>query len=536
MPKKRILILGGGFAGIYTALHLERLIRRREDVEAVLVSRENYMVFQPMLAEVLSGNIGILDTVTPIRKLVPHTRLFVRDVQAVDLEGRSVALSPGFAPQPTILTYDHLVVALGNVTDFRRMPGLHDHALPFKNLGDALRLRDHLIHVLGEAANEQDPALRRQLLTFVVAGGGFSGVEVCAELNDFVRRTARKVFRLDPGEIKVLLVHSHRRVLDREMPEQLGLYAQRVMGRRGVEFLFERRLETATAEFAVLDDGRRIPTRTLVSTVPSSPNPLVAAMELPKERGRLRADAKTQAEGTTNVWALGDCATIPNPSGEGVCPPTAQFAIRQAKTCAHNIVATIDGGRQQDFAFHELGKMAALGHRRAIARLFNRINLHGFSAWVFWRMIYWAKLPGLDRKIKVGASWMLDLVCGPELVQTKLDVPRGALEQHFEPDERIISQGDPAEHLYVVTSGKAEARADGGLEAATTRELGPGDCFGATSLSDDDVYRESVRCVEPVTVVAYDRTELGPLWTAPALREGLAQLRSAECTTQDVPS
>lgn len=526
MSKNRVVILGGGFAGVYAAMKFERLLGSRQDVEVTLVSQENYLVFQPMLPEVVSGNMGILDTVTPIQRLAKRTKLFVREVESIDLQSKSVTLSPAFASVPTMLNYDHLVIALGNVTDFRKLPGLHDHAFPFKNLGDALRLRDHLIHVLGEASVTTDEELRRQLLTFVVAGGGFSGVEVCAEINDFVRRTAKKCFHVNPNEIRVVLVHSQDRILNREMPEQLGMYAQKLLSKRGVEFIFNLRLQTATPEFAILQDGQRIPTRTLVSTVPSSPNAIVASLNVPQERGRIKADLKMQVEGSHDVWSLGDCALIPNPSGEGFCPPTAQFAIRQAATCAHNIVASIDGRPQRDFQFTELGKMASLGHRRAIARLFNRINLHGFVAWCFWRAAYWSKLPGLDRKIKVGASWLLDIVCGPELVQTKLDAQPGMLEQHFEPGEIVVEQGNPVDRLLILTSGRAEVfrdRGDDGIEVVETIEVG--NCFGAAAILDDKPSTVGLRCIEPMTVIGYKREELAPLLGVAGLRDALDRLR-----------
>src|SRR5262249_39071911 len=238
--RKRVVILGGGFGGLYTAMHLDTLLRRRQDVELILVSKENHFVFQPMLTEVVSGSLGILDTVIPLRRLVPRTRLYVREVERINRAAKTVTLSPGFGDRPTVLTYDHLVVALGNVTDFHQIPGLHDHALPFKYLADALRLRDHLIHVLSEAANEPDPEERRRLLTFVIGGGGFSGLEVCAELNEFVRLAGKKSYGIDPTDIQVFLVHSQGRVLEREMPESLALYAQKILQRRGVVFLFHK--------------------------------------------------------------------------------------------------------------------------------------------------------------------------------------------------------------------------------------------------------------------------------------------------------
>jgi NADH dehydrogenase len=524
---KRIVILGGGFAGLYTAIHLEKLLRGRQDVEIVLVNKENYFVFQPMLPEVISGNMGILDTVNPIRRLVPRTRLYVRDVERIDHVAKTVTLSPGFGDRPTVLPYDHLVVALGNVTDFRQIPGLHDHALPFKYLADALRLRDHLIHVLSEAANEPDPEMRRQLLTFVVGGGGFSGLEVCAELNEFVRGAAEKYFGINPVDVHVILVHSQSRVLEQEMPESLALYAQRILQQRGVEFQFHKRLTSATPNAAILDDGRRIPTRTLISTVPSSPNPAVVALDVPKDHGRIKTDLHLRVEGCADLWALGDCALIPNSRGGGFCPPTAQYATREGATCAHNILAVIDGKPLRPFDFALLGMMAALGGRTAIVRMFDRINLHGFCAWVFWRAIYWSKLPGLDRKIRVGISWLLDLLMlPPDLVQTKLDVYRGLAEAHYETGDLIHREGDTVNRLFIITRGKAQVfrSDDTGAEVAVA-QLGPGEFFGELAI-EGGVQKVGVRCIEEMIVLVLPETEFKPLLMAlPDARQKLNALQ-----------
>ncbi len=526
MAKKRIIILGGGFAGANTAMQLERRLRKRDDVEIVLVSKENYVVFQPMLPEVISGNIGILDTVTPIRRLAPRTQLYIREVEEVDVKNQLVTLTPGFQSKSTVLQYDQLIVALGNVTDFRKMPGLHDHAFPFKNLLHALRLRDHLIRVLSEAAITEDKELRQQLLTFVIGGGGFSGVEVCAELNDFVRECGRRYFNLNPAEIRVVLVHANKRILDREMPENLSMYAQNLLQKRGVEFIFDMMLKSATPDFAVLSDGQRIPTRTLVSSVPSSPNPVVLQLDVPLERGRIKSDLKLQVEGFKNIWALGDCALIPNPKEEGFCPPTAQFAVRQAKTCAQNVAAALDEKPQSDFTFSELGKMASLGHRRAIIRMFDTINLHGFLAWIVWRMAYWVKLPGIDRKIKVGMSWLLDIVCGRELVQTGMDETRSVLEAHYEKDEMVVQRGDSKTGISIIVSGKADVleKAENGT-TTVVRELGPGDCFGFDEFLMKSDSKQSIRCQETLDVVTYTADELEPLLVLPEVRQAFEHLR-----------
>jgi NADH dehydrogenase len=526
--RNRVVILGGGFAGVYTALHLEQLLRGRQDVEVVLVAKENYFVFQPMLTEVISGNVGILDTVNPIRRLVPRTRLYIRDVERIDRGAKTVTLSPGFGDRPTVLSYDHLVVALGNVTDFRQIPGLHDHALPFKYLADALRLRDHLIHVLAEAAIEPDPEERRRLLTFVIGGGGFSGLEVCAELNEFVRLAGKKYYGINPADIQVILVHSQGRVLEREMPESLALYAQRILQGRGLEFLFNKRLSSATPEYAILDDGRHIPTRTLVSTVPSSPNPVVVALEVPKDHGRIKTDLQLRVEGCADLWALGDCALIPNSRGGGFCPPTAQYATREGATCAHNILAVIDGKPLKPFDFALLGMMAALGGRTAIVRMFDRINLHGFCAWVFWRAAYWMKLPGLDRKIRVGISWLLDLLLmPPDLVQTKLDVYHGVAEAHYQPGDLICHEGDTLNRVFIISRGKAQVfRSEGTGAEVPLAQLGPGELFGGLA-SDGGVQQVGVRCIEEMIVLVLPQKELEPLLAAlPDAQQTLNPLRA----------
>src|SRR5438552_1623085 len=341
----RILILGGGFGGVYAALTLEKLLGReirRGEVELGLVSRENYMVFQPMLPEVISGSIGILDTITPIRRLCPKTNLYTRTIESIDLAHRSVTATAGFGSRQHHLHYDHLVLALGNVTTFAGQPGLAEYALPFKYLGDALTLRNRIIHTLEEADIEQDPAVRRGLLTFVVAGGGFSGVEAVAELNDFVRAAARSFRHLDPAEIRVVLVHAGALILP-ELPKSLAEFAQDILMRRGVEIRFETTLVGATADAALLADGERIATRTLVSTVPSGPNPLVAMLPLKTDRGRVVVDAGLEVPDRTGVWAVGDCAAVHDAKTGELCPPTAQHATRQAAQVARNIVATLRG-------------------------------------------------------------------------------------------------------------------------------------------------------------------------------------------------
>ena len=522
--RKRVVILGGGFGGVYTGLYLEKLLGRRDDFEITLVNKENYFVFQPMLAEVVSGNIGLLDTVSPIRRLLPKTDLHVREVEAIDLQNRTIITTPGFRPHPHVIEFDYLVLALGNVTDFRGLRGLPEHAIPFKNLSDALHIRNHVIHTLEEASIERhDEKLRKQLLTFVVAGGGFSGVEVIAEINDFVREVIKNYQQLDPKEIRVCLLQSGDRILP-EVDEKLARFAQEILSKRGVEIFFDTRLQAATGDEAILGDGTRIPTKTLISTVPSSPHPLIDALDLPKDkRGRIKTDSTLAVEGAENVWAVGDCAFIPIADGNP-SPPTAQFAIRQAKIVAENIVVSLRGGEKKKFQFKELGKLGALGHHSAVAQVFG-INISGFLAWWMWRTIYLMKLPGLGRRLKVAVSWTLDLFLPPDLVQLRLQNSMGVAHEHFEPGQEIFRQGDLGDRIYIIAKGEAEVVRHENNQDIVLAKLGAGEYFGEMAVLKQTTRSATVRCVTAMDVLSVPKSEFS-LLTAnlPVLKESFEQV------------
>ena len=523
--KPQIVILGGGFGGVYTALALEKALGSRNDYDLVLVNKENYFVFQPMLPEVISGTIGLTDVVSPLRRLLPRTDIHVRDVESVDLEKKLVTTSPGFKPHPHVIPFDHLVLAMGTVTDFRGLPGLPEHALPFKNLGDALALRNHVIRALEEASIERhDMELRTQLLTFVVAGGGFSGVEVAAELNDFVRAVARSYPRIDPAEIRVILLHAQDRILP-EMDASLALFAQKILRGRGVEIRLETRLASATGNAALLAGGEAIPTRTLVSTVPAFPHPLIQALAVPKAKnGRIVTNGHLQVEGTSNVWAVGDCARISNPDGM-VVPPTAQHATRQADVAAHNILVAIRGaGKPRTFAFGGLGKMGSLGHHSAVAEILG-VKLSGFMAWWVWRTIYLMKMPGWGRRLKVASSWTLDLVLPPELVELRFGSSQGITQEHYEPGQDVFRQGELGDRLYIILSGGAAVRRRDGEEERVLAQLAPGQCFGEMALVNMATRNATVTCTAAMDVLSLPKKEFAVLAAnLPDLRRSFERL------------
>ncbi len=508
---KRILILGGGFGGVYTAIYLQKYLKKAiktGEIELCLVNKDNYFVYQPMLPEVVSGSVGIFDTVSPIQRLLPKTKLYIREIEKIDLENKQVTLVPQFSHATTPISYDHLVLALGNITDFKDNAGMHEHALPFKNLADAITIRNRIIDAVSTAANEPDAALRQQLLTFVIGGGGFSGTEVCAEVNDFAKKICEEYSTIAPEDVRVILVHKKHRLFDHELPESLGNYAGKLLAKRGVDIRFGRTLIAATPEGAVLDDQTRILAKTVISSVPSSPNPLIEELALSKTHGRVNTNSFMQVEGKENIWALGDCAMIPLVKEKDFCPPTAQFAIREAKQLAKNIKAQMEGEEKKSFHFNALGMLGALGHRSAVAELFGVFKFSGFLAWVLWRFIYWLKLPGIDRKIKVAVYWFLDLFIPTETVQLKLSPSQGIAQLHFEPGEIIFNEGDSGDFLYIITQGEVEVYNKKGGHLAY---LGPGQYFGEMALLREAKRNATIKCTKATNVLALTKKDFGTL-------------------------
>lgn len=530
--RTRVLILGGGFAGVYTALTLEKYLKKIPNLEIGLVSKENYLVFQPMLPEVISGSIGIVDTITPIQRLCPRTTLYQRAVENIDLANKTVTMSSGFRPHPYRLQYDHLVLALGNVTSFAGLPGLMEHALPFKYLGDALILRNRILHALAEADIEDDPELRKALLTFVVAGGGFSGVEAVAEINDFVRACTRNFRHIQPAEIKIILLHANELILP-ELPQSLARFAQQLLLRRGVEIRLSTRLAGATSETALLTSGEKIPCKTLVSTVPAAPNPVIAALPCKKEHDRIVANEYLEVPGYSGVWAAGDCAWIIDHEIGEPCPPTAQHAIREARRLAKNLAATLTNQLREPFHFKALGKLAALGHRSAVAEVFN-FKISGVLAWFLWRSIYLMKLPSLERKIRVAIDWTLDMLLPPDIVQLRTEPPTGFSREHFEADEIIFRQGDRGDRLYIIVDGEVSIVRHGtdGQERTLAR-LKSGECFGEMALASDSLRMATAKSASSVNVMTVDRDAFQSLFRHLPPMRGLVQQWIKERLEQD---
>ena len=431
LTKKRIVILGGGFGGLYTALEIERTIARDADIEVTLVNQDNFFLFTPMLHEVAASDLDMTHIVNPIRKLLKRVQFFQGQVEQIDLESKRVDVSHGVDRHRHQLEYDHLVIGLGNITNYYNLPGLEEHGLTMKSLGDAIFLRNRLIQSLEEADFECTDA-RTPLMTVVVAGGGFAGVETIAAVNDFLREAVDFYKNLNAPDLRLVLVHSGPVILP-ELSEKLGRYAAGKLGQRGVEIRLNTRVLGYRNGIVDLSDGSQVPAKTLVWTAGTAPHPILDTLPCKRERGRIATDQYMEVPAWPGVWAVGDCASVPDPRTGNPYPPTAQHALRQGRILARNLCASIRGEAKKPFLFSTLGQLAAIGKRTGVAQIFG-MNFSGFIAWWLWRTIYLSKLPRLEKKCRVALDWTLDLLFSKDLVQFTTAHKAELSSREFAPD------------------------------------------------------------------------------------------------------
>ncbi|MFF3406853.1 NAD(P)/FAD-dependent oxidoreductase [Streptomyces sp. NPDC002742] len=435
--RARILIVGGGYVGMYTALRLQRKLKpelKRGEVEITVVSPDPYMTYQPFLPEAAAGSISPRHVVVPLRRVLGRCRIVIGEVQSIDHAKRTATLSTLATEEEGTgaerITYDELVLAPGSVSRTLPIPGLAEYAIGFKTVEEAIGLRNHVIEQMDIASSTRDPAIRDAALTFVFVGGGYAGVEALGELEDMARYTARYYHNLKPEDMKWILVEASDRILP-EVGEEMGRYTVTQLRRRNIEVRLETRLNSCADRIVVLSDGARFPTRTVVWTAGVKPHPVLAETDLPlNERGRLKCTPQLAVDGAAHAWAAGDAAAVPDVTAEPgkETAPNAQHAVRQAKVLGDNLAHTLRGEPLETYSHKYVGSVASLGLHKGVAHVYGR-KLRGYPAWFMHRVYHLSRVPTFNRKARVLAEWTLAGLFKREIVSLgSLEHPRAEFE------------------------------------------------------------------------------------------------------------
>ncbi|WP_406378152.1 NAD(P)/FAD-dependent oxidoreductase [Streptomyces sp. NBC_00197] len=435
--RARILIVGGGYVGMYTALRLQRKLKaelKRGDVEIVIVSPDPYMTYQPFLPEAAAGSISPRHVVVPLRRVLDQCRIVIGEARSIDHAKRTATLTTLATAEEGAgeeqISYDELVLAPGSISRTLPIPGLAEYAIGFKTVEEAIGLRNHVIEQMDIASSTRDPAIRDAALTFVFVGGGYAGVEALGELEDMARYTARYYHNIQPEDMKWILVEASNRILP-EVGEEMGKYTVTELRRRNIDVRLETRLDSCADRVAVLDDGSRFPTRTVVWTAGVKPHPVLAATDLPlNERGRLLCTPQLTVDGAPHAWAAGDAAAVPDVTAEPgkETAPNAQHAVRQAKVLGDNLTHTLRGEPLETYSHKYVGSVASLGLHKGVAHVYGR-KLKGYPAWFMHRVYHLSRVPTFNRKARVLAEWTLAGLFKREIVSLgSLEHPRAEFE------------------------------------------------------------------------------------------------------------
>jgi NADH dehydrogenase len=499
-----VVIAGGGFAGAYCARALGKAFGRTEGEERVaLVAERNVLVFQPMLPEVASSSLAPADVVNPLRQFCKGVNVLQGTIQKIDWASKTLILDGGRFTRDHRVGFKHLVLALGSVTDLRSIPGMPEYGWPMKNVSDALRLRAVLINRLEEANLVEDAETQTRLLTFVVVGGGYTGVETAGQMLDFLRQVHKFYANLRNASIRVVLVHGGKELLEEIGPE-LGAYARKVLVKRGVEVRLNMRVSAVTARRILLADGTFIDANSVITTIGNAPNPVI--MDLCKQigvdapKGRVPTDATMRVAGFPELWAAGDGASVPwTDKGQvKVSPATAQFAFRQGELLGKNIFGVLRGIEPRPFRYRYLGQLATIGERAAVAEIFG-FHFKGFLAWWMWRTIYLAKLPGTVRKLRVMIDWTFDLIFPRDISQI-LPPPEDAVRSiHLEDGETLFIQGTPCRGFFFIRKGSLVLATKG----LPDRKVSAGSVIDQEDLDTSNLWESTGTASEPCDLVVF---------------------------------
>lgn len=507
----RVLILGGGFSGVFTAKKLAKTAP--SGTEVVLVSETNYFTFQPLLPEVAAGALSASDSVTQLRQLLKghNVKIVQAEVLNVDFAAKTVTVTQGSKRRITDMNYDQLVIATGQVVRLDRVPGLAEHAFPVKTTAHAHRLRNHVINCLEYADGLQDAEVRKRLLTFVVIGAGFSGVETIGEVKDMIDRSLKFYPSISKDEVRMLLVEFSDRILG-ELPVSLGTYAQKRLQKQGIEIWLDTGVKAATFFNVEMNDGQVVDSSTIVATIGNGPSPLIESMNVEKERGKIKTNTYMQVPGLDDVWAVGDVAMIPMKDKKGndtFAPPTAQFAVREGMQLAGNIAAALKGAALKPFYYVPRGSMASIGNYRAVADSMG-IRMSGILAWLMWRAFYLGMLPGMVTKIRVVIDWVMDLFAARNLGQISELKSSAAKYMRFTKGQTVFEPGMTANGFYTIVQGSFSISIDPGDGGEIfSRVLKKGDHFGERVLfrPDKRMHTGRVEALEDSLVLRLEKQD-----------------------------
>ena len=428
MSKTQIVIVGGGFGGLKVAETFEKLSAPRDAIEITLISRDNFLLFTPFLTETLGGMLDEADVVSPLRDFLKDARFVMGEVTAIDVKAKTVTYKRPLSEETLTLAADHLILSLGSTSSFHGQKEMEKLAFTMKSLDDASLLRNHLMAALEQANEEADPTARQALLTVAVVGAGYTGVEAAGAIRDLMKDAARSYPHLRPDEVKVVLIDMAEKILPTIDPS-LAKYALRQLQKRGIELRLGQKIDLADDQAITLSKGEKIPTRTLLWSAGVVPSPLTQKLDCPRAKnGAIVTEPTMAVKGLAGVWAMGDCAQIPNQLEEGrPYTATAQNAEREAVQLARNVLAVLRGQQPQPFLFRSLGEFIILGERVAVAQI-KWFRFSGFIAWFLWRTVYLVKIPSWSRKARVVGGWTMDLLFGRSAVET--ETPR-LLRSHY---------------------------------------------------------------------------------------------------------
>jgi NADH dehydrogenase len=500
--RDRIVIVGGGFAGATLAQQLERTLGDRVDV--LVLSRDNHLVFTPMLPEVAARTISPVHVVVAGRQMARRTQWVAGEVTGVDAGARTVQyVQPDGREDST--PFSHLVLACGLGVNLRAVPGLAAHALPLKSVTDAFTIGNEVIARFEQAAAITEASARQQLLTVVVIGGGFSGVEIAGHLFDLMQNVRPFYPQLLGVEPQLLLLQHGERILPELQHVSLSAYAAAKLRQRGVGVRLGCTVREVTVEHVLLQGGERLPYGLLIGAIGNEPHAFVGRSGFPLEHGRVRTGPDMRIEGLDHIWAIGDCARIPNAHDQSISPPTAQFAVRQARQLARNLRRVYQGEPLAPFRYRPQGLLASIGQRTGVAEIYG-LRFSGVMAWFLWRGIYLAKIPGVARKLAVALDWWLDTLFPANAVRIG-DGDLGRLRrQHFAQGDIVYRPGEPARFVYLIEHGTATVRCAGIDEPVAT--LRAGDYFRTSASRGPDA---EVSAASPLDVVVLDRATADPL-------------------------